>query len=137
MGPFRPASILAALLVTGCAANAPHEVARVDAVEVGVASYVGEAYEGRPTASGGHFDGQSLTAAHRTLPFGTRVRVTNLANGRAVVVTIVDRGPYRKGRVIDVSRRAAHDLGFERDGTTRVRLEVLDDGVAQRPGGDR
>jgi rare lipoprotein A len=66
-----------------------------------------------------------LTAAHRTLPFGTRVRVTNLENGRSVVVTITDRGPFRKGRVIDVSRRAAGKLGFLREGTTRVRVEVV------------
>ena len=133
MKTLRPACVLAALLVTGCASTAPRGAPRVDAVEIGVASYVGEAYEGRPTASGPRFDGRSLTAAHRTLPFGTRVRVTNLANDAQVVVTIVDRGPYRKGRVIDLSRRAAHELGFERAGTTRVRLEVLADGVAERP----
>jgi rare lipoprotein A len=128
---------LAALLATGCAATAPHDPpadpSRTHAVEVGVASYVGSTYEGQPTASGPAFDGHAMVAAHRTLPFGTRVRVTNLSNDRSVVVTIVDRGPFRKGRVIDVSRRAARELGFEHAGTTRVRLEVLADrGVAER-----
>jgi rare lipoprotein A len=94
---------------------------------------VGGAYEGGRTASGATFDGHALVAAHRTLPFGTRVRVTNLANDRDVVVTIVDRGPFRKGRVIDVSRRAARELGFEKAGTTRVRLEVLADRGAEAP----
>jgi rare lipoprotein A len=65
-------------------------------------------------------------AAHRTLPFGTRVQVTNLGNGRSVIVTIVDRGPFAKGRIIDLSRRAARKLDFVRDGTARVRLEVLE-----------
>jgi len=66
-----------------------------------------------------------LTAAHRTLEFGTRVRVTNLANLKSVVVTINDRGPYVSGRIIDLSRRAASALGFLRDGVTRVRVEPL------------
>jgi len=131
--PFRRVWFLAALIVTGCASTAPRDVPRIDTVEVGVASYVGAAYEGRPTASGVRFDGQSLTAAHRTLPFGTRVRVTNLVNDRSVIVTIVDRGPFREGRVIDLSRRAARELDFERAGTTRVRIEVLAaPGVATR-----
>ena len=69
---------------------------------------------------------KALTAAHRTLPFGTHVQVTNLSNGRSVVVTITDRGPFARGRVIDVSRRAARKLAFLRDGTTRVRLEVVE-----------
>ncbi len=80
---------------------------------------------GRTTASGESFDPDRLTAAHRTLPFGTRVRVTNLENGRSVVVTITDRGPFRRGRVIDVSGRAARRLGFAAQGVARVRLDVL------------
>jgi rare lipoprotein A len=93
--------------------------------EEGYASYYGREHHGRRTASGERFDAGRLTAAHRTLPFGTRVRVTNLDNGRKVVVTVTDRGPFRRHRVIDVSRRAAEDLGFLREGTARVRLEVL------------
>ena len=66
-----------------------------------------------------------LSAAHRTLPFGTRVRVTNLENGRSVVLRITDRGPFRRGRVIDVSKKAAQRLGFLREGTAEVRVEVV------------
>jgi rare lipoprotein A len=95
-------------------------------VQVGLASYYDSKFHGEPTASGERYDERALTAAHRTLPFGTRVQVTNLSNGRSVVVTITDRGPFARGRVIDVSRRAARRLGFLRDGTTRVRLEVVD-----------
>jgi rare lipoprotein A len=100
---------------------------RVAHVQRGVASYVGAPFEGRRTASGAIFDGDALEAAHRTLPFGTRVRVTNLANHRSVVVTVVDRGPFHAGRVIDLSRRAARQLDFVRAGTASVRLEVLAD----------
>ena len=77
------------------------------------------------TASGQEFSSLLMTAAHRTLEFGTRVRVTNLVNLRSVIVTINDRGPYVNGRIIDLSRRAAAALGFVRDGVTRVRVEPL------------
>lgn len=76
-------------------------------------------------ASGERYDPQQLVAAHRSLPFGTRVRVINLANGRDVVVTVLDRGPFVKGRIVDVSRRAADQLDFIRAGTARVSLEPL------------
>jgi rare lipoprotein A len=76
------------------------------------------------TASGVPADPEALTAAHRTLPFGTRVVVENLANGRKTRLTIVDRGPFVRGRVIDVSRRAARELAFLRRGVTRVRVHV-------------
>jgi rare lipoprotein A len=91
----------------------------------GLASWYGRRFHGRPTASGHPFDMAGLTAAHLTLPFGTRVRVTNLANGRSVVVTINDRGPYVKPRIIDLSRAAAERLGFLDDGVTKVRLDIL------------
>jgi len=94
--------------------------------QVGKASYLGKKFDHRPTASGELYDPERLTAAHRTLPFGTRVRVTNLENGRSVVVRINDRGPYGKGRVIDLSLRAARRLDFVEKGVTRVRLEVED-----------
>ena len=94
-------------------------------VETGMASYYTVKETSRKTASGRAYDDSEPTAAHRTLPFGTRVKVTNLENGRSVVVTITDRGPFRKGRVIDVSKAAARDLGFLREGVTRVRVEVL------------
>ena len=92
---------------------------------MGFASYYASRFDGNKTASGERYDEKALTAAHRTLPFGTRVQVTNLANGRSVVVRITDRGPFARGRVIDLSRRAARRLDFLRDGTTRVRLEVV------------
>lgn len=112
--------------LSGCAATRPPGPAdpRLDA-QTGVASYYADRFHGRRTASGERFDQSELTAAHRTLPFGTRVRVTNLANGRDVVVTINDRGPHRRGRVLDVSKAAARALGFVGAGLARVRLEVL------------
>lgn len=92
---------------------------------VGTASFYHRSFEGRRTASGERYDRRRLTAAHRTLPFGSRVRVTNLENGLSVVVEVNDRGPFRKGRVIDVSEEAARELGFYRAGTARVRVEEL------------
>lgn len=93
--------------------------------ETGRASFYGGEFHGRRTASGERYDHREMTAAHRTLPFGTRVRVTNVENGKSVVVRITDRGPFRKGRVIDVSKRAARELGFVRQGTTEVELRVV------------
>ena len=112
-------------LTAGCATTGGRIGAASREAEVGVASYYASRHHGRRTASGERYDEQALTAAHRTLPFGTRVRVTNLATGRSVVVTINDRGPFRRGRIIDVSRRASRDLGFLRAGLARVRVEVV------------
>ncbi|MBF8159681.1 septal ring lytic transglycosylase RlpA family protein [Pseudomonas mendocina] len=94
--------------------------------ETGKASYYGDRHHGRKTASGERFDQQALTAAHRSLPFGSRVKVTNLNNGRTVVVRINDRGPFVRGRIIDVSRRAAQQLDMLRAGVVPVRVEALD-----------
>lgn len=94
--------------------------------ETGKASYYGQAHHGKRTASGERFDQNALTAAHRTLPFGTRVRVTNLNNERSVVLRINDRGPFVRGRVIDVSRAAAERLDMLRAGVVPVRVEPLD-----------
>ncbi len=91
--------------------------------EVGVASWYGVPHHGKQTASGETYDMNSLTAAHRTLPFGTRVRVVNLKNSRSVEVRINDRGPFVAGRIIDLSRAAARSLGMP--GTAKVRLEIL------------
>ena len=119
---------LIAILAAGCAGTLPEPGDLDDRPrETGVASYYAKKFEGRRTASGDRYDGDRLTAAHRTLPFGTRVRVTNLANDASVVVTVNDRGPFRRNRVIDVSRRAARALGFIADGTTVVAIEVVDD----------
>ena len=95
--------------------------------QTGLASWYGKRFHGRRTASGSLFDMAELTAAHLSLPFGSRVRVTNLANGRSLVVVITDRGPYVKPRVIDLSRAAARKLGFLEDGLAKVRLDVLAD----------
>ena len=91
----------------------------------GNASFYGGKFHGRKTASGAIFNKHAMTAAHRNLPFGTRVRVTHVHNGRSVVVTINDRGPFIKSRIIDVSRAAAEQLGMVQQGVARVRLERL------------
>ncbi|MBD9485455.1 septal ring lytic transglycosylase RlpA family protein [Pseudomonas sp. PDM14] len=92
----------------------------------GKASYYGKRHHGNKTASGERFDQNAMTAAHRTLPFGTQVRVTNLDNDRSVVVRINDRGPYGRGRIIDVSQRAAEQLDMLRSGVVPVRVQSLD-----------
>lgn len=92
----------------------------------GRASFYSDVLEGRPTASGEPYRGADLTAAHRSLPFGSRLRVTNLANGRSVVLRVNDRGPFARNRVLDVSRTAADRLGMRTRGHTRVRLELLE-----------
>ncbi len=94
--------------------------------EVGVASVYANAFQGRRTASGDRYDRHQLTAAHRELPFGTRLRVTNLANDRSVIVTVNDRGPFRRGRIVDLSRRAARKIALGAEGLARVRVEVID-----------
>jgi rare lipoprotein A len=128
-----PALVFASLLAAsalGCASSGgglpsvSFDDDRDRDAEVGKASFYAHRFHGRSTASGETYDETKLTAAHRTLPFGTRVRVTNLENGRSVSLRINDRGPHRKGRVIDVSYVAAKRLGFVRDGVARVRVEV-------------
>jgi rare lipoprotein A len=96
-------------------------------VETGLASWYGRRFHGRLTASGEVFNQEKFTAAHRTLPWGTRVKVTNLNNGKSVEVRINDRGPFGKGRIIDVSRAAARVLGMVESGITTVRVEWLPD----------
>jgi len=91
----------------------------------GKASWYGSRFHGRRTASGERFNTYAHTAAHRSLPFGTKVRVTNLRNGRSVVVRINDRGPYARGRVIDLSKAAAESIGMLRSGVAPVRIEVI------------
>jgi rare lipoprotein A len=97
----------------------------VGAETVGAASYYADKYHGRPTASGEIFNQRDLTAAHRSLPFGTRVKVTRLTNQRSVVVRINDRGPFAPGRILDLSRAAAEALGMVEAGLAEVRVEVL------------
>lgn len=94
--------------------------------QVGLASYYNSSLAGEKTASGEPYDPRDLTAAHRDLPFGTKVRVTNLQNDRSVLVRINDRGPAVKRRIIDLSLRAARGIHMLKDGVVRVKLEVVD-----------
>jgi len=130
---FVAALILVMLLLPSQTA----ETARIPSVQHGLASYYGPGFHGRETASGTIFNQAAMTAAHRTLPLGTVVRVTNLENGRVVTLKVTDRGPYgrnyRKGTIIDVSKGAARRLHFLEDGLVRVTVEVVrstDDAVA-------
>ena len=131
-----------ALLAAGCATTAkprPRTVGQPVAAgvnaEEGLASWYGEPYHGRATASGTRYDMWGMTAAHRTLPFGTRVHVRNLDNGREADVTINDRGPFVAGRILDLSRGAAEALEAIGPGVIPVRLEVrtLGDGMPDEP----
>jgi peptidoglycan lytic transglycosylase len=105
------------------AASAPISLNRF--VETGYASWYGSHYHGRVAASGNIFNRQKLTAAHRTLPFGTRAKITNLRNGCSVIVRISDRGPFVPGRIVDLSEAAARELDLLESGVSRVRLERL------------
>jgi len=115
---FVPSLIIALALAAACGFSGPRLV--------GESSWYGGKFHGRKTASGERFNKRALTAAHRTLPFGTTVRVTNRANGKSCVVRINDRGPFgNRGRIIDVSEGAAKRLGMLRSGVAPVTLEVL------------
>ncbi|MDN6857875.1 septal ring lytic transglycosylase RlpA family protein [Pseudomonas sp. CAN2814] len=126
---LRPMALVGCLaLLAGCSTtsyDSDSEVSGRGYRAEGTASYYGKAHHGKRTASGERFNQNALTAAHRTLAFGTRVRVTNLDNGRSVVVRINDRGPFGRGRIIDVSKAAAEQLNMLRSGTAPVRLEGL------------
>ncbi len=91
--------------------------------ETGKASYYGDDFNGRKTANGQTFNKNALTAAHKTLPFGTVVKVTNLSNGKTITVTINDRGPYAKGRIIDLSEKAAASIDMLNQGVAQVQLK--------------
>ncbi len=128
-------AMLMPLLLTVSAAAQDAEIANDTAVAIdeeteiggGMASYYGNELAGNRTASGERFDPSQLTAAHRSLPFGSKVRVTNTSNGDSVIVRINDRGPFSHGRVIDVSTAAAREIGMHRSGTARVKLALLND----------
>ena len=98
------------------------------AVQEGLVSWYGTAFHDRPTASGERFDSNGYTMAHPTLPFGTAVKVTNLRNGRSVVVRVNDRGPHVGQRIADLSRAAAAQIGMLRRGVVRARIEVVEQG---------
>jgi rare lipoprotein A len=97
----------------------------IEHVGSGMASYYGQELAGNRTANGERFDPHGMTAAHRTLPLGSKLRVTNLANGKSVVVRVNDRGPFKKARIIDVSLGAAKEIQMVRAGSARVKLELL------------
>ena len=101
--------------------------------QVGTASWYGEFFDGKPTASGEDYDMYDMTAAHPTLPLGTYVRVTNLRNGRAVVVKVNDRGPIVPGRIIDLSYGAAQVLNFQNRGLQKVRLDLVKPKTKRQP----
>jgi rare lipoprotein A len=126
-------AMLIPLLLTVSAAAQEAQITDEPAVEAeqateidgGMASYYGDELAGNRTASGERFDPDQLTGAHRSLPFGSMVRVTNVSNGDSVVVRINDRGPFSRGRVIDISHAAARQIGMHRSGTARVKLALL------------
>ncbi|MDX1300497.1 MAG: septal ring lytic transglycosylase RlpA family protein [Pseudomonas sp.] len=114
---------IASLLLSACASQGQVDPNGYRAE--GQASYYGARHHGQKTARGERFDPHALTAAHRSLPFGSRVQVTNLRNDKSVVVRINDRGPYARKRIIDLSKKAAEQLGMLRDGVVPVRVEQL------------
>ena len=115
------------VLLAACGAAQPPAAvpAAPGVVEEGLGTWYGERHQGRPTANGERFDMNGFTAAHRTLPMNTRVRVTNRKNGRSVEVRINDRGPYGRGRIIDLSKAAARALDMVSDGVVPVSVEVV------------
>ena len=124
------AILLTSALLAACHTFSPHAYGPGFS-ETGLASWYGPEFHRKRTASGERFDMEALTAAHRSLPFDSYVRVTNIATGRSVVVRINDRGPFIADRIIDLSARAARQLGIKEDGVVRVRIEVVKRGEAR------
>jgi rare lipoprotein A len=119
------------VLVPSAPSTAPEEVpAKTPTVHVGDASWYGPGFSGKTTASGEVFDETKMTAAHKTLPLGTKAKVTNLKDGKSVQVEINDRGPYAQGRIIDLSQAAAKALGIIDRGVVKVRVESLENPAA-------
>jgi rare lipoprotein A len=112
--------IISLLLALSTAACAKH-----DGIQTGKGSWYGKKFHGRQTASGEKYNMYALTAAHKKLPFNTMVKVTNLSNNRSVIVRINDRGPYAKGRIIDLSYLGARKLGYINKGVAKLKVEVL------------
>lgn len=138
-----PAALILAALLSGCASRPPLPIEPPEFdppgfhhEAEGTASWYGPGFAGRRTASGEVYDPRDLTAAHKTLPFGTRVLVTNLDNQRRVWVRINDRGPFIAGRIIDLSRSAADAIDMVGAGTARVRLRFRDSKTPDTPGRD-
>lgn len=137
-GALRVVCIILIMELIGCTpmprfTTRPESVSRPEAaggdislLETGDATYYGDEFNGRSTSNGEKYDKTELTAAHRTLPFNTKVRVTNPANGKSVVVRINDRGPFKGNRIIDLSYAAAKEIGLIGPGTAKVQLEVIE-----------
>lgn len=120
--------LLALSLMAGCGSGAGEVSSAPGSVQEGGASYYAHRFHGRTTASGEIYDENAMTAAHKSLAFGTTVRVTNRSNGNKVIVRINDRGPFVEGRIIDLSYRAAGELDMITAGVVPVRVEVLNTG---------
>jgi peptidoglycan lytic transglycosylase len=120
--------VVISLCLVACAGGPHHASYPVSGgpyVAEGIASWYGPGFHGRKTASGERFNQHDLTCAHRTLPFGTRLKVTNLENGEQLLVTVNDRGPFVRSRIVDLSKEAARRLDILKTGTARVRLEKV------------
>jgi rare lipoprotein A len=124
---YRACILILAFCLGACSALSAKEknIQKHTHATVGIASFYGAKFQGRRTASGEVFNTLEMTAAHRTLPFGTQLRVTNLRNGKSVVVRVNDRGPHLRGRIVDLSKAAAKKIGITRTGIARVKLEIL------------
>jgi rare lipoprotein A len=122
INPLTTSTLIALLLLIGVDAQARVSPGHT---QDGVASYYHDRFHGRKTASGAAYNKNALSAAHKSLPLGTEVRVTDARSGKSVIVKINDRGPYAKGRVIDLSRAAAREIGLTKKGLAKVKVEVL------------
>lgn len=116
------------LSISACSSSAPksNSTSNIGYVDTGKASFYADKFQGRKTASGERFDQSAYTAAHKKLPFGTKVKVTNIKNGKSVTLRINDRGPFVRGRIIDLSRTAFSRIGNTNAGVIDVRIEVID-----------
>ncbi len=124
---YRIYTLLIAVTVAGCAVlPGPSKEYKVGYQEKGVASWYGEPFHGRRTANGEIYDMFGMTAAHRLMPLGTSMQVKNLNNDRTVTVRVNDRGPFVRGRILDLSYQAAHDLDMVRSGTAPIKLRVIE-----------
>ena len=118
-----PIFLLIVLLIFACRTSGNNPSKKIKSM--GFASYYHDSLHGKKTASGERYDRDKLTAAHKSLPFGTRIRVSRIDNGKSVNVRINDRGPFIEGRIVDLSRKAAKRIDLLREGITKVRIEVI------------